>query len=353
MRITYLLEDARGLWGGVKTVLEEAGLLAARGHQVTVVARSEPPDWMEPAADFRRVPDLSPGGIPPSDLVVGTYWSTVPYAVLSGRGVPVHYCQGFEGENPETASRREHIDAVYRFPETFKITISPHLTRLLRARYGVAAREVTYMVDHRVFHPGPERPPGSPLRVGLVGPYQIAWKDIPTGIRACELAWRAGLDLKLIRATGTEPHPAERELAVPFEGCVRVPPARMGAFYRSLDLFLGTSWGPEEGFFMPAVEAMACGVACILTDIPCFRGYGPGNYALFVPPRDPAAMAEAMVVAAGQPRVTARLRREGLDLAARYRPERHIQELEAAFLSILAEARGPLPAAAAQAPARA
>src|SRR5262249_10196062 len=170
--------------------------------------------------------------------------------------------------------------------------------------------------DHGVCFPGPARPAARPLRVGLVGPYEVPWKDIATGLAACRLAHRAGLQLQLVRVTNTAPHADERDQPVPVEWHERVRPERMGDIYRSLDVFLGTSSGAEEGFFLPAVEAMACGVPCVLTDIACFRAHGDHQYALFVPPRDAAAMAEALVVAGRAADVRSALRRSGVAAAA-------------------------------------
>lgn len=338
MRITYLVEAVDGIWGGVKVVLEDANWLHDRGHRVTVLSRTPPPDWMELRCAFRKVAGFSPDNVPQSDLVVGTFWSTVPAAVESGRGVPVHYCQGFEGGNPENADVRDRIEAVYRMPEPYRITISGHLSRQLEQRFGIRAREVVYSIDHRVFFPGRPRPLQGRVRVGLVGPYEVVWKDIPTGLEACSLASRAGLDLELVRVTNTKPHPDELDLDYPVEWHRRVPPAAMGDIYRSLDVFLGTSRGDEEGFFLPAVEAMACGVPAVLTEIPCFLGYGEGQYALFVQPQDPGAMAEALVLAARHPKVHHELRANGPAVAARYNPEDHGAALERALCEILEEA---------------
>ena len=205
MRIVFLVETAAQIWGGVKVVLEDANWLAARGHQVTVLSKSSPPDWMGMHCDFRTVKDFSPERVPAADIVVGTFWSTVPDAVRAASGpaagVPVHFCQGYEGDNPENAPIKARIEEVYRNPDASKITISTHLTRLLKDRFGCDARQVTYAVDHQVMFPRPLRPKATEglVRVGLVGPYEIAWKDIPTGIEACALAHRAGLELQLDR----------------------------------------------------------------------------------------------------------------------------------------------------------
>ncbi len=340
MRITWLLEAADQIWGGVKVALEDANWLARRGHQVTVVSRSGPPTWMQLSCDFRRVQDFRSEHLPDADVVIGTYWTTVPWAVSAGagKGAPVHFCQGYEGDQQEHAALRDRIEAAYRLPGVTHITIAPNLTQLLRQRFGVEAREIAYAIDHAVHFPAAPRPAGRPLRVGLVGPYQVAWKDLATGYAACDLAHRAGQSLMLVRATNTSPVAAELETKLPIEWHRQLPPARMGDYYRSLDVLLGTSSGAEEGFFLPAIEAMACGVPTVLTSVPCFRDHqqrlGDDSYALFVPPRDPAAMAEALVIAGSLLPVRDKLRSRGLELAGHYRQELHGEQLERTLAAV-------------------
>jgi tetratricopeptide (TPR) repeat protein len=355
MRITFLLEVADQLWGGVKVALEDANWLSRRGHQVTVVSRSGPPAWMQLDCAFSKVEDFRPEHLPDGDVVIGTFWTTVPWAQAAGpeKGVPVHLCQGFEGDNPENAALRDRIEAVYRMPGMHHVTISPHLTALLRDRFGIRAHELRYVVDHQTHKPGPFRPPQSPLRIGLVGPYTVPWKDLPTGYAACQLAHKAGQELVLVRASNTPPSPEEQAQPFPVEWHQELRPDQMGDFYRSLDVFLGTSSGVEEGFFLPAIEAMACGVPSVLTDIPCFRNHaklvGHDRYALFVDPQDPRGMAEALVLAGALPDVRSTLRAGGIEVAGHYRPEPHGEQLEA----VLEELRANAPAAPARAEAAA
>ena len=337
MRIVYVFERTDQLWGGVKVALTDANWLAARGHDVTVVSRSGPPSWMQIRCAFVQQATLDAAAMPDADAYVGTFWTTVPSArdAAAQRGAAcVHYCQGYEGDNPEFAAHRQRIEAVYRLPSVRHVTIAPHLTQLLRERFGREADEVVYVVDHQTFHPHLPRvrDAAAPLRVGLVGPYEVPWKDIKTGLEACKLAARAGQPIQLVRVTNTAPHRDEQNLPFDVEWHTRVRPADMGAIYRSMDVFLGTSSGAEEGFFLPAVEAMASGVPCVLTDIPCFRSHGDGEYALFVPARDPAAMAEALIVAARVPDVAAALRENGIAAAQRYTQDAHGTAIEAALL---------------------
>ncbi|MFN8826776.1 MAG: glycosyltransferase [Planctomycetota bacterium] len=349
MRITWLLEVADQLWGGVKVALENANWQHRQGHRVTVVSRSGPPAWMQLACDFRRVQDFRSEHLPDADVLVATYWTTVSWARSAAptKGAPVHFCQGYEGDGAENEALRDRIESAYRLSGVQRVTVSPHLTRLFQQRFGIAASQVPYTIDHAVHFPGPERQPGTPLRVGLVGPWQVAWKGLATGYAACQLAHQAGQQLVLVRATNTAPDPAELQQPFPIEWHRQLPPSAMGDFYRSLDLLIATSTGAEEGFFLPAVEAMACGVPTILTDVPCFRDHqalaGNEHYAMFVPPNDPAALAEAIVVGGAIQDVRTTLRREGLRLAAHYRPETHGQALLQVFEQAAATRRGHEP----------
>jgi glycosyltransferase involved in cell wall biosynthesis len=349
MRITFLLEAADQIWGGVKVALEDANWLSHRGHQVTIVSRSGPPAWMKLDCEFLQVEDFRPEHLPDGDVLIGTFWSTVPWTASAGpqKGIPVHFCQGYEGDNPENEAVRERIEATYRLPGLQHITISPHLTSLLRDRFGIRANEVRYVVDHDVHKPTQKRPPQSPLRVGLVGAFQLPWKDLATGYKACGLAHKAGQNLVLVRASNTPPSPEEQDLPFAVEWHQQLRPDQMGEFYRSLDVFLGTSSGEEEGFFLPAIEAMACGVPSVLTDIPCFRNHtdlvGHDRYALFVDPQDPTAMAEAIVLAGALPDIRTALRAGGIEVASHYHADVHGDQFEAVLKNLVASKGQNLP----------
>src|SRR5512140_2658260 len=100
LKITYLF-DSTTLWGGNKVGLEQAEALSEAGHKITILSKDAGPKWYKVSLPVIQVPDFDAETIPESDIIVGTYWPTVKAAYVSGRGVPVHLCQGYEGDYRE------------------------------------------------------------------------------------------------------------------------------------------------------------------------------------------------------------------------------------------------------------
>ncbi len=345
MRIVYLLESAAEPWGGVQTVLRDAQALQERGHAVQVVSRDGPPPWRKCSFPFFRDPGLTLEEVEPADLVVGTFWTTVLPALRSGKGKAVHFCQGFEDDPSLPEEVRKSIDAAYRLEEAEKIAVSSHLAELVASRYGLPCRVVPNAVDRKIMFPASGTERKGPLRVGLVGPAQFPIKGISTGFGACALAREAGLDLVLVRASHLPFVEAEFRAPFPVETHYALPYERMGDFYRSLDVFLGTACSENEGFYLPGLEALACGIPSILTDIPCVRSYGKGEFALLVPPGDAEMMAAALLLLARREDLRAGLRAEGLRLARSFFMEARLDLLERTFREILEEKGSARPVA--------
>lgn len=315
LRISYLLEGS-GLWGGVKIALEQAHYLAAAGHRVTILSKEGPPAWFPVTVPFLQVPDFQPTRLPEADLVVATAWPTVRFAHDAGQGIPVHLCQGYEGDFPENRRWQDQIEFAYGL-HTVKLVVSPHLGQLLRDRFGQDSYLVPNGVDRRLFCPGaglPEEP-----RVLLVGPWQVSWKGIQEGLKALRLVKRRRPGLQVIRVSQLPQAPAEQEMGVVDHYYQGLAPADMAELYRSARLLLVPSrW--VEGFGLPVLEAMACGLPVVFTDIPAFReNFLARGYPLAPPPAgQPEAMAQVILELLDAPERLAELREAGLQLAAEY-----------------------------------
>jgi glycosyltransferase involved in cell wall biosynthesis len=151
--------------------------------------------------------------------------------------------------------------------------------------------------------PASERPPDAPFTIGCAARLQIA-KGQDVLIRAVARLARRIPNLKLLLAGGGAQHELYRRIAmecgisdrVDFLGRVR----EMRAFYDRLDVYALSS--DHEGLPVSILEAMARGRAVVATrvgGIPEIVRHGIEG--LLVPPRDEAAMADALYQLASSP----------------------------------------------------
>ncbi len=323
LRIVYLLEDTP-LFGGVKVILRQADLLARRGHRVTVASPGAPPSWMPIAAEFRRTVGLEPGELPEADVTVASYWTTIPRALAAGRGEAVHYCQGFEGSYTHNVADHAAIRESYGLPMPAMV-VAPHLRRLLEQRFGRPARVVPQPLEP-FWRPRLRRRPGRRPRVLVTSPFEIDWKGVATSLEAVRRLRAGGFDCRLVRLSQWPLSEAERAIQAPDEFHEHLPPHEVPELVAGCDLLLIASW-EQEGFGLPALEAMASGVPVIASDISSFRDFAVPA-ARLVPFDQPDAFAAAAREILSDPTEWRRMRRAGRKVARGYRETRSARVAE-------------------------
>ena len=334
MRIAYVLPFPE-LNGGNKVILQHAELLAAQGHEVTVIAEGARPAWggrALPWVDTRTAPPR----LPSQDLVVGTYWTTLPVARALGLGPLAHFCQGYEGALPHLRPRLAEIEEVYGWPLP-ALVVSSHLGDFLRERFGRDSRVAPPPLDP-LFRPAWRWRPARQPWIALPGIFESAVKDVPTGLAAVAQLRREGLRCRLLRLTILPLSAAERAMLAPDRYLCSVPPAAVAAALRRCDLLLMPSL-PGEGFGLPLLEAMASGVPAVASRIPSTEGLA-GDAAALVPPGDAGAFAAAARALLTRPAAWRAARRRGRVAASRFRPAAVAPVLDAAVRWAAAPARG-------------
>lgn len=321
MRVTFLVPGwARKPGGGYRVIYRYAGLLAAAGHDVSVVhgaflepwqatkrlrwrrearnvvrsvvdvARRRPTavPWedVDPRVSLRYAPTLAARHVPEGDVVVATAWRTAESAVRypDGKGRRFYLVQHYETwDGPET-----RVDATWRAP-LHKIVIARWLAERAEQLGAGPVTVIPNAIDTDVFRPTAslERPPRV---VMLHSSAPIKGADV--GVAALERAKQAAPELEAV-LFGVRPRPRSLPAWIEY---VENPPVEVLVrdVYNRGSIYLCPSFG--EGWHLPPAEAAACGCAIVTTDIDGVADYAEdGCTALVAPVGDVEGLAARVV----------------------------------------------------------
>ena len=201
----------------------------------------------------------------------------------------------------------------------FRPEAEPGERERLQARYGIGDRPYVLSV-------GTVQPRKNYIR--LIKAFTRLQTCKPANLQTCKLA-----NLQLLIAGGrgwlyqgilaeAEKHP-DRVRLLGF-----VDEADLPALYRNAALFAFPSL--YEGFGLPVLEAMACGVPVVCSDASSLPEVA-GDAALLVDPHDEDALAEAMARGLGETDLRREMITRGLAQAARFTWERAARQLAGMF----------------------
>lgn len=330
MKIAYLAEDT-AMSGGIRVQLAHADALIARGHRVRIVTKGAPVTWRRSDAEFVYVDNFLDYDARDDDFVIGTFWITVPPAYEIAREKAVHLCQGYEGAFTAYQPIRHAIDAAYRLPIP-KLVVSPSLIPICK-QFGDDVTYIGQVVDDEFYR---ERlpPENEPLRVLLSGQSQADLKGIEEGYGAVAHARWFHQKLELVRVSPWAPS-REEPLDSVDEFHVALTTSEMTRLMHSCDVLIAPNHA-EEGFGLPAAEALASGLATVMTAIPSYLAFDERrDYALFAPEQTAVELGETLIELLGDEELRARLRQRGREVAEQWRSKHVADRLEAFFLGRL------------------
>lgn len=299
MKIAYLLESAV-LCGGVKVVLRQAEALANCGYQVVVICKDNFPRWFDGKINYVTNDPLDINFLKKFSHIIAT--SPLQVIALFGKlHVGVIFChlvQGYEGDLKEASFFSDKISKAYNLP-VLRITISNRLTKRLTEVYpNIISVSVGQGLEKNIFYQTDNKlKKNLPVdKIFLFGPITMPVKNIITGLKAFKKLKKLQPSVELIRISVIDTKKEEEKITgqnINFN--VHITPCMVGNILRNSNGILLSPSASGEGFGLPAIEAMACGVPVVLSDIPSHKSFDlPCNYANFVPPNNPDAMAQAL-----------------------------------------------------------
>ena len=342
MHIIYLIKSANYVSGGTRVIFEHANRLQKRHHQVEI--------W----TDEPLVQPGFPSKVPiyciydikfqPIDILV----ATDPFFLLGNLWgkIKAHKYFLFLQHDSElilrsvgyhNAADQLRNSFLHEFPKKVQIIALSHwIQKRLFQEYSLRSTVVLSGINTQLFHQAKPLLKDQKQRVMFFYDFQL-WKGGDEMAKAIDLLKKTDPNLGIIMVGGT--WPSLPKDSSPLSGYSfhwpvvffnNPPQDELARIYSSASVFISPSW--FEGFGLPGLEAMACGVPVVTTDSGGIREYAiPGKTAIVVPPKNPEALAKGVLRVLRNKKLRSRLIKNGLKKAKEFDWDDEIDKLEEIF----------------------
>lgn len=229
--------------------------------------------------------------------------------------------------------RKRKFEKAFRLP-TVKMAVSKHLCKMVQERFQEECFEISNGIDLSVFSPGlcgKSNEGAKHWRIVSIGPFKVKTKGIDHILGAVGLLKSSGYPVHLTRIAGSSISAEEKKSGLIDSYFQSIAEGEVARIIQSSDVMVLGSL-EEEGFGLPALEAMACRIPCVLTEIPAFLNLDEKrDFACFVPPRDPQAIADGVRKIIMNNEYRCGLEQRGFQVAQNYSLETLADRLEIFF----------------------
>lgn len=316
-KIAYLIPTC-DLYGGILVVCQHANELLKRGYDVLLLTtdNSREITWFSDQ-QVKILPYLKcPKDI---DILIGVFWSSVSYIT---KFIPakrkIYFVQADESKfHPENSFSSKEVLKTYHLNYEY-MTQSRWIQTWLEKEFGHKAYYVPNGLAEDALNIQTDRKKNQ-VRVLLEGAI-----DIP--LKGMEEAFLAVKDLNCeVWCVSSAGIPKSNWRCDVFLG--KLPVNQMKHIYSQCDILLKLS--KIEGFGLPPLEMMACGGACVVSDVNGHHEYVIDGYnALVVEPENIPAAREAVKKLIEDPELRIKLSAHGIETAKKWTLERTIDTLE-------------------------
>jgi glycosyltransferase involved in cell wall biosynthesis len=343
MKIVYCLAQCNDPSGGIRIIFEQANRLLSRGHEVEIWTL-DPFLGILPfpvKAKIKHVPNeydftkhkvislrLDEDATLTTDIfVAGSYPAIFGYTSVP-RAKPFWYLQG-----DEAVAFKDNKEMLNTYFEALKLPVnflcnSAWTKETLAVKYKKEAEIITCGIDNSLFY-HEKSPELAELFPSLVFVYDN---------QRCK-----GIDDMFITIRQLKKIIPELHLFViskyqlsedisDLRAQIFIKPGQdeLRRIYSSATVFVSSSW--YEGFGLPGLEAMACGVPVVTTDSGGVREYAVNEEnCLMVPPKNPQALADAITRLLSDEPLRKKFIKNGLETAKKFDWDRSIDILEEIF----------------------
>lgn len=345
--VAFTLLNSFGTGGGPAVVCRYANWLTELGVSVAIYSNERPPPGTDMRAAYHVIPDDRERYAAISEACVVLYsileWPSLSGAATETARVVYHLCQGVESYNyhdgsfEDLLSTKPIFDVLHELP-LGRLVVSPSLQRYFATHDREPPLLVPNGVDRRTFSPGTINA-GPEVTVMVVGAPERPLKGIHDVREAVAIVRRERTDrplrLRIVGGSGPESTADTQIDGVDVSYLQATSPEQMAALYRSSDIVVNAAW--YEGYGLPTIEAMACGVPVIQAANQGLEEIVAHDHdCLEVPPHDPASIAAAIIRLVESPDLCERLRQAGLKTAERCDIGNQFRAFAAAFEQVLA-----------------
>lgn len=303
--------------GGRLLLFEYADFLKKRGHDVKILLESER-GGLAGSYDVNVLPEFSRKYISDCDCIIATAPKEVEIAFNLRRGPVVHLCQGLEildlqnrikgksiprryqksglinkiklsHKKKSWKKKIERFEKIYNLP-TRLLAVSDPIKKYLENKFKREVLLCRNGIPLNIFYPNEKFLPekfsaDKPMKIINVASMDVECKCVKDTLEIIQKAREEGLHIDFTRIT-PEISKYEKEKLFEYKLYEKLSRKEIADLMRKNDVYISNS-GFQEGFGLPAVEAMACGLICVLSDIPAYRSFSENQkHCVYVPQKD-------------------------------------------------------------------
>jgi glycosyltransferase involved in cell wall biosynthesis len=371
--VAFTVKNSSTLGGGTLNVFEYANWLYDLGVDVAVYSDDKLPDWIDVKSRFYHIADTRERYSAITEPVVIVYsifeLQDLLYCCDAKGKVIYHFCQGIE-DHHYCASTYESLMApktLFKFLFSLpvgRIAVSPHIQNYFRKNYNQKTIDIFNGIDPDMFQPRPQKSFGKEVHLLSSGSPNHLLKGKADIKHALDIIAKSHpeLSFRLTVVSGERNFnkncfgPGVQKVAGEtnfyfntdsnkFECTIKygVSQEQMPQFYYDSDIYINSSW--YEGFGLPSIEAMACGVPVIQADNQGLDQIAADRRnCLLIPPKDPQKMAEAIELLLKDENLRNNLTKNGFETAGRFSKKNQHQMFVTEFEKILNFSFGHKPA---------